>query len=62
MSENMPLTGLEPVLLPPEGNALSTELQGLLHKMIADSSHAYKRPTSIPVPLVVQQVERQRVN
>jgi hypothetical protein len=26
---NMPLTGLEPVPLPPEGNALSAELQGL---------------------------------
>ncbi len=57
MIEDMPLTGLEPVLLPPEGNALSTELQGLLHKIIADSSRAYKRPTSIPVPLIVQQMK-----
>jgi hypothetical protein len=31
------------VLLPPEGNALSTELQGLLLKTIPDSRPSYKR-------------------
>lgn len=38
-----PLPGLEPGLLPPEGNALSTELQGHSESILADFGAINKR-------------------